>query len=160
MIFMDMQTLPMQVIKQAIVEVIKNDTNINDFCQNKYGKFPVILNALPLKSPDASMAPYILIYDSIKNEGLNVYPYLYSFSVGWGVENKNVTTNDRVTIYHGQDEADELGQLIIECINRRHVIHEVNYETVGPINPNHSHWMGAMDVVWQIEYPMGIPITF
>jgi hypothetical protein len=110
-------TLNLYAIASKWRDVLKNDQDIIDFCQLKYGKNHTIFMGLDIKNPPKKDdCPYIIINPESKSEGGDQSEYPYSVFVGAGIFNDQKTITDNVVEMNGMQEISDFLQLILAKI--------------------------------------------
>ncbi len=127
-----MPTLALKTIWKKWKSALKENQDIIDYCQLKYGKNHTIYTGINRKnSPKEANCPYIIIIPGSKSEGEDLAEFMYSISIGWAISNENMTDNE----LDGLGECDDLGQLILSALNSvspNHPLSTVEYE-INPI---------------------------
>jgi len=121
-------TLKLKTMAMRWRDILINSTEINDFCQDKYGKPPTIFMGINGKKlPDKKHCPAIFILPGIKTEGLDQSELSYGISISWSIDQPNVmvdgeivrwneTLTGEVIEFLGVYETDDFGQLIYEVL--------------------------------------------
>lgn len=94
--------------------ILVADKDLQDFCDEKYGKGPTVYIGFNEKNPPKiTDCPVIIIFPGNKDEGLEQDVFTYRISVGWSIVNDTAdTSTPGIVEYMGVEEADALGQII------------------------------------------------
>lgn len=112
-----MQTLALYKVFSAWRDALANSEAIAVWCDSKYGKPHTLFAGLDLRNPPRPTdCPYIILRAGAKSED-DGEPYRYSMGIGWAIFNDQKTVTENVTELNGTQELDELGQLIIACLD-------------------------------------------
>lgn len=151
-----MQTLALYTIFAAWRDALASDPAITAWCFEKYGRGHKLFAGLDLKrAPKPEETPYIILRAGAKVES-EAEPYRYAFSVGWGLVNDEKTETGNIIELAGTKDADELGQLILECltsVSPNYPVTRVEYD-LDSIDFFPLH-VGAMDLETEIDPAIG-----
>lgn len=161
-----MKTLALKYIKDKWRDAIANSTAIEEFCLNKYSKELTLFIGIDMKNPPSKQdCPYIIILPGVKKEGYKAKENVYALSLGWAIvnDNYNISTSQsgKVVEFIGNDDADELGQLILEEIakvNTSSQIAAVDYQ-IEPAD-FFPQFLGQMILELEIESPPGFDLVY
>jgi len=142
---------------------IRNSTEIEDFCQMKYGKSLKIYAGMDTKKkPTEKDCPYAVIMPGTKLEGTDNPEYKYMSTIAWCILNK---TPAEVIGYDvtqpGTSETDNLGQLILSAVadlNPSCPVSDIDYyiETLDYI----PQYPGRMNLTITVPVVMGAKLEY
>ena len=113
-----MKSQPIMSIINKWVQAVHDDEQITTFCQEHYGKGPLIMVGYDEQtSPTEEECPYICFHEAERDGADTQSSFAYTVSILWAVVNESYDENNRIRVYHGALEADDLGELILNAVN-------------------------------------------
>jgi hypothetical protein len=155
-----MQQISLSGIIDKWIAAVHDDKDINEFCQAKYNKLPVIQKGWDERdAPTEDDCPYIAFHAAHKEEGGQ--PGIYEISVLWAVKNDHVTIADRIRSYDGTSECDRLGELIVRCVNAVNPSYPLETVEFDEENENfYPGFPGHAVLTLHIPVRMGVSINY
>ena len=148
-----------------IADYLKTDANIKSFCNEQFNKEVKVyaMDMLRKRIPTAKDAPYIVVFDFAKLEGLHVEFARYTATIVVGVSgdsNKSLATTESGVLF--DDTADVCGnfmtlvqQELNVYKNKSRPLARCETSGPGPIEADGSHFAGFLKVQWRIYPTLG-----
>jgi len=110
---MSYQTISVSSILRTWRDKLHTDEDLENWCRDRYRKPLQIFVGLDGKHPPTGVnCPCIILFPGTKVEGLEEGQYSYFLSIGWSVENQEISCSKGVTEYQGLYDCDDLGQML------------------------------------------------
>lgn len=159
-----MKTAALTDLTDLYIQGFASDPDITAFCQQKYGKNPLIIEGVDINSPPTEDdCPFIVLGPLQKHEGEDIQDFKYSTAIGWSISNKNTDTSvENVVRFMGVRESDQLGQLILKAAAKVLLdswISEANY--LIDTTSQFPQFPGEMELIIEVPNTIGVgTITF
>lgn len=155
-----MQQLDMAAVMLKAGDVLGQDDAIKTFCSENRAETLTIQvgEVLPDELPGENDAPYVVILDGKKNEGANVSSCSYSMSliVGINSASRDRFETDAGSVMHdGYQLLSQFMLLIQKTLGDYRQIAQVENDIQGAASPDGTHWVGTMNLTWEIEQAIG-----
>lgn len=160
-----MQQLDMAAVMLKVGDVLRQDDAIKAFCYtNRAETLKVqVGEVLPDEQPGENDAPYVVILSGKKSEGANLSACSYSMSLVVGINSASrdrFETTDGSVMHDGYQLLNQFMTLIQKTLDDYRQIAQVETEVIGSASPDGTHWVGTMDVTWEIEQTIGFNQEF
>lgn len=155
-----MQQLDIADVMIKAGDILLADSAVQAFCSENMAKALTVQvgEVLPDEQPTEENAPYIAILDGDSKEGAEVNPCQYSMSLIIGVksESRNLVETEAGSVVHeGYSLLSEFMTLIKKTLNNYRQISQMESRILGAASPDGTHWVGTMDLTWEIEQVIG-----
>ena len=153
-----MPTIAIAQIAKRWRDAIATDTDIEAFCQTKYGRsIKAMLGFDSFDKPTDEDCPYATVVPLKKNEGLCNDKYTYVLAIGWAIVNDTVDRVGNKVTFPGVEEVEELGRLIfnaVAALNPEFPVEDSDFDIESMAwFPQH---VGRMDLTLSYTVPMGV----
>lgn len=157
-----MRSQPVNEIIKKWAQALHDDEKINTYCQEHYGKLPIIqIGWDEQNSPTEDDCPYICLHEAEKNGAETRKEYTYTVSVLWAVHNDDYTEDDRMRVYAGAVECDELGELILDAMNNTNTSWPLTAIDYTAANENYyPGFPGNAVVTLSLTHVLGAKVTY
>ena len=147
-----------------LAEHLKNDVDINNFCQDAFGKGISILVGDPTDSllPTEEDAPYIFLWGFKKKEGTTIKDTAeYECNFGCGVSEKDDSETDSgIVVAGGFERVSELMNLVQHSLfgfrDSCKPPDVVEADVMGAIESSNTHWAGNITATWKVPQTLGM----
>lgn len=151
----------------TLARYLRDDSQIQAFCQEHFGKKPTFIVGEVLRRdiPTMDKCPYIVITNLQKKEGTRILvknrvEYSAQFYIGIDTNYQLSAESDSVYVTDPCTVISEFMGLIQERINERkdrsRPVDECTTEILGSMEPNGGHWVGTMDMTWRIDQTLNL----
>lgn len=154
-----MQQLDMAAVMLTVGDTISQDEAITTFCSNNFAKAVTIQvgEMLPDEQPAEENAPYVVILNGKKSEGaISVCSYSMSLVVGINSASRDKFETEAGSVMHdGYQLLSQFMLLIQKELNEYRQIAQADTEVIGAASPDGTHWVGTMELTWEIAQALG-----
>lgn len=143
-------------LTRLFAEKLADSEEIKQYCTEHYKKEQIVFLGTDLKqSPPEDTCPYIVVVPGEKQEGLTQKQFTYVVDIMWCISNKEIT-KDKLVEFVGMDEADNLGQLILNTVVnslKNSVVNQIDYSVNGLTE--YPQFPGQMSLTINVPHVIG-----
>lgn len=143
-------------LTRLFAEKLADSEEIKQYCTQHYKKEQIVFLGTDLKQPPPEdTCPYIVVVPGEKQEGLTQKQFTYVVDIMWCISNKEIT-KDKLVEFVGMDEADNLGQLILNTVVnslKNSVVNQIDYSVNGLTE--YPQFPGQMSLTINVPHVIG-----
>ncbi|MFQ7192557.1 MAG: hypothetical protein ACLRPD_11670 [Megamonas funiformis] len=143
-------------LTRLFAEKLADSEEIKQYCTDHYKKEQIVFLGTDLKQPPSEdTCPYIVVVPGEKQEGLTQKQFTYVVDIMWCISNKEIT-KDKLVEFVGMDEADNLGQLILNTVVnslKNSVVNQIDYSVNGLTE--YPQFPGQMSLTINVPHVIG-----
>lgn len=143
-------------LTRLFAEKLADSEEIKQYCTEHYKKEQIVFLGTDLKQPPSEdTCPYIVVVPGEKQEGLTQKQFTYVVDIMWCISNKEIT-KDKLVEFVGMDEADNLGQLILNTVVnslKNSVVNQIDYSVNGLTE--YPQFPGQMSLTINVPHVIG-----
>lgn len=143
-------------LTRLFAEKLADSEEIKQYCTEHYKKEQIVFLGTDLKQPPPQdTCPYIVVVPGEKQEGLTQKQFTYVVDIMWCISNKEIT-KDKLVEFVGMDEADNLGQLILNTVVnslKNSVVNQIDYSVNGLTE--YPQFPGQMSLTINVPHVIG-----
>lgn len=143
-------------LTRLFAEKLADSKEIKQYCTEHYEKEQIVFLGTDLKQPPPQdTCPYIVVVPGEKQEGLTQKQFTYVVDIMWCISNKEIT-KDKLVEFVGMDEADNLGQLILNTVVnslKNSVVNQIDYSVNGLTE--YPQFPGQMSLTINVPHVIG-----
>lgn len=143
-------------LTRLFAEKLADSEEIKQYCTDHYKKEQIVFLGTDLKQPPSEdTCPYIVVVPGEKQEGLTQKQFTYVVDIMWCIFNKEIT-KDKLVEFVGMDEADNLGQLILNTVVnslKNSVVNQIDYSVNGLTE--YPQFPGQMSLTINVPHVIG-----
>lgn len=143
-------------LTRLFAEKLADSEEIKQYCTQHYKKEQIVFLGTDLKQPPSEdTCPYIVVVPGEKQEGLTQKQFTYVVDIMWCISNKEIT-KDKLVEFVGMDEADNLGQLILNTVVnslKNSVVNQIDYSVNGLTE--YPQFPGQMSLTINVPHVIG-----
>lgn len=143
-------------LTRLFAEKLADSEEIKQYCTQHYEKEQIVFLGTDLKQPPKQdTCPYIVVVPGEKQEGLTQKQFTYVVDIMWCISNKEIT-QDKLVEFVGINEADNLGQLILNTVVnslKNSVVNQIDYSVNGLTE--YPQFPGQMSLTINVPHVIG-----
>ena len=163
------QKINMVEMSRKLADYLKGDATLQSYCKEQFNKEAevVVEYSTAREIPDLETAPWLMIYNAGKEEGLQeMATYQCDIAIGISneMEDRYLVTDNGALVLKAYKHVSDIVDIIQEALNNRNYrkfppnVFQVNF--TGEVDQGGRLWTGIIHCEWEVRQLMGYPNGF